>query len=265
MTFAPDYPWAIVYPAHPTNWYDPANHGGVPNRPRAFCLHTPEEPAGDNYPGTPIWFAGANRNGSTHYFVEAIEDPNRPGWCKVYQCVPESFGAIANGKTPDKPWPAWADRSTSLNWQTLSIEIEGKAATIHLTMTPMQLRTVVHLIQHRAAAHGFPVERTFGHYEVSSQRTDPGALFPWAELRRQLAGGIQEDELSAAEKQELANQRARSYLIDWLLRDVDVVPIAEEARPGSALGDILTVEFRAADGTSHGQAKIWMRPDVRRG
>lgn len=206
MSFPADYPWAIVWPAHPTNWYDPANHGGVPNRPRAFCLHTPEEPAGDNYPGTPIWFAGPNRNGSTHYFVEAIEDPNRPGFCKVYQCVPESFGAIANGKTADKPWPAWADRNTSLNWQTLSVEIEGYAHSIHQTLTPMQLKTVAHLVAHRAAHYGFPTDRShvFGHYEVSNQRTDPGARFPWDELIAMLAGGLPEEPRITKEDDDMA-------------------------------------------------------------
>lgn len=190
MTFQPGYPWAIVWPAHPTNWYDPANHGGVPNRPRAWCLHTPEEPDGDNYPGTPIWFAGPNRGGSTHYFVEDMPDPNHPGYSKVYQCVPESFGAIANGKTSDKPWPSWADRTTSLNWQTLSIEIEGKAATIHLTMSPMQLRTVAHLMVNRAMALRFDLGNTIGHYQVSSQRSDPGPLFPWAKLQAEIGALI---------------------------------------------------------------------------
>lgn len=191
-----DYPGAIPFWSHPTNIYFPVNHGNVENQPRAFCLHTPEEPAGDNYPGTPIWFAKPNVGGSTHYFVEAIEDPNRTGYCKVYQCVPETHGAIANGKTADKPWPSWADRSTSLNWQTLSVEIEGYAATIHETLTPMQLGTVVDLIKHRAAAHGFPTDRehVFGHYEVSSNRTDPGARFPWDELMRLLNEPEEEEE-----------------------------------------------------------------------
>lgn len=212
-----DYPWAIPFWSHPTNVYFPASHGGVPNKPRAFCLHTPEEPAGDNYPGTPIWFAKPNVGGSTHYFVEAIEDPNRPGFCKVYQCVPETHGAIANGKTIDKPWPDWADRRTSLNWQTLSVEIEGYAATIQNTLMPMQLHTVADLVAHRAAAHGFPTDRAhvFGHYEVASNRTDPGARFPWDAL----IAALQAEEPEEEEMFEV-----------WSYGFIDV-PLAPESNP----------------------------------
>ena len=72
MTFTADYAAAIVFPCHETNCYNPAGHGGVENAPRAFVIHTPEEPA-DDYPGTPHWFAiyhvDPKQRGSTHYFV----------------------------------------------------------------------------------------------------------------------------------------------------------------------------------------------------
>lgn len=206
LSFTADYPWAIVYPADSNNYY----HAGVApyyhseNQPRGFVLHTPEEPAGDNYPGTPIWFAKDllteyGYQATTHYFVEAIEDPKRPGYTKVYQCVPERDGAVANGVL-GKPYPAWASRSTSLNWQSLSVEIEGFAGSIDRTLTPMQLKTVAHLVAHRAAHYGFATDRqhVIGHYEVATNRTDPGPKFPWGELMRLLnEEPEEEDEMKA--------------------------------------------------------------------
>lgn len=193
-----DYPWAIPYWAHPNNYYRPENHGGIPNKPRGFVIHTPEEPAGDGYPGTPIWFQKDlptlyGYAASTTYFLEAVEDPNRPGFCKVYQCVPENCAAVANGVI-GKPYPAWADRNTSLNWQTLSLEWEGKAASIHQTIDAMQMRTAAHLIAHRAAFYGFDTDRehVIGHYQVSNERTDPGPRFPWDALMAELN---QEDDM----------------------------------------------------------------------
>lgn len=159
-----DYPGAIDYPAHPTNTLGP------PNTPKGFCLHTPEEPA-DGYPGTPYWFAQRHpgQEGSTTYFVSFL------GF--VYQCVSESVAAIANGVL-GKPYPAWANPAVSLNRQTLSVEIEGYAATIAQTITPAQRTALVNLIRHRCHAHGIPMDRAhiIGHYEVANNRSDPGTL-----------------------------------------------------------------------------------------
>src|SRR3990167_8757003 len=102
VSFTADYPGAIVYPAHASNYYTPAGHGGVPNRPRALFLHTPEEPS-DGHEYTPIFFADPNRQASTHYYADSDGD-----W---YQLVPEVCAAIANG-LKGKRLPAWADPNT---------------------------------------------------------------------------------------------------------------------------------------------------------
>lgn len=157
-----DYPGAIVIEAR--------NYGysGAINRPRAFCLHTPEEPA-DDHMTTPYYFARTTRQASTTYFVSFH------GF--VVQCVPEDEGAYANA-VEGKPYPAWADKTVNLNLQTLSVEIEGYAATIHQTMPrgSAQWKALVDLMAHRCEALNIPVGRTFGHFEVSNQRSDPGAL-----------------------------------------------------------------------------------------
>lgn len=169
MTFTPDSSLVThVVPAHPTNIYDPANHGGVPNHPRGLVLHTPQEPA-DDYESTPVYFSQPNRQASTHYYADNDGD--------IFQMVPERFGAIANGLR-NKPRPAWADPNTSLNWQTLSIEIEGYAATINNTVTLAQTLTVARWIADCARRYRIPVDRQhiIGHYEVADNRSDPGTL-----------------------------------------------------------------------------------------
>lgn len=199
MVFAANYPWAIVYPAHHTNFYPWQTHnGGVKAKHKAFFIHTPEEDA-DNYPGTPVWFAtyhaNPNQRGSTYYFVSYQLDERRPGFTKVYQCVHEDDGAIANGLTPGKPIPSWSDGS-SLNWQTDSVEVEGRAATIHQTLRvgpkgEAQWRSLIDLIMWCAYTHGYPMDREhiMGHYQVSVDRSDPGPQFPWDALIADLNGG----------------------------------------------------------------------------
>lgn len=172
MTFTADYPGAIVFPCHPTNQLGP------PNAPKGWCLHTPEEPA-DGYPSTPHWFAQEHpdRAGSTHYFVSYTGE--------IYQCVSEASAPIANGVL-GKPYPAWADPRVSLNRQTLSVEIEGYAANIRETLVvgSVQWDALVRLVKNRATAYGIPLDREhiIGHYEVSIDRSDPGAGFPWDAL-----------------------------------------------------------------------------------
>lgn len=164
------FPNAIVYPAHPTNYYTPAGHGGIPNNPKGLVLHTPEEPA-DNNPYTPKFFADPNRQASTHYFAAFTGD--------LYQMVPENCMAIANGVL-GKPYPAWADPATSLNWQTLNIEIEGYAANMSVTCPrgSKQWNLVVIWIAILCSKYHIPIDRDhiIGHYQVASNRTDPGTL-----------------------------------------------------------------------------------------
>jgi len=163
VTFPAQYPNAIVVAAHPTNILRPVN------KPKALFLHTPEEPV-DDYESTPRWFQRPNIGGSTHYYADSDGD--------IYQMVPEENGAIANG-LEGKPRPAWAD-ATSLNYQSLSIEIEGFAAAMHRTCPPgsRQWNAVRTWIVSRALVYRIPIDRAhvMGHYEVSNQRSDPGTL-----------------------------------------------------------------------------------------
>ena len=161
MSWLADYPGAIVVPAR---WFG----YGQPNRPKAWALHTPEEPA-DDHMGTPYYLQTTDRQASAHYFVSFH------GF--VCQLVPESEGAYANA-VEGKTYPVWADSKINLNLQTLSIEIEGMAATIHQTMprNSAQWNALVNLMAHRCKALNIPPGRTFPHKDVSIYRSDPGQL-----------------------------------------------------------------------------------------
>lgn len=159
-----DYPGAIVVEAKQYGY------GLWKNHPKAWCLHTPEEKP-DDYPATPYYFHNlTNRRASTHYFVSYLG--------LVFQCVPESEGAYANAREGIPGLFAWETPNWNLNLETLSVEIEGYAASIHTTMPrgSAQWNALVSLMAHRCQALGIPPERTFGHYQVSNQRNDPGQL-----------------------------------------------------------------------------------------
>lgn len=178
-----EFPDAIVFPAHPSN-YRTTDGAGNPRicTPKGFVLHTPEEPA-DGYAYTPVFFADPGRDASTTYF-SAFKRPKgfRTG---IYQCVPESAMAIANG-VKGKPYPKWADPNQSLNWQSNSCEIEGEADTIHETFIPgsEQFQDVTDLLRYHSKKYKYPPNREhiIGHYEVASDRRDPGQRFPWGYL-----------------------------------------------------------------------------------
>lgn len=160
----PDYPGAILVMAHPSNILRAAN------QPKVLVLHTPEEPA-DNVESTPYYFQRPNLGASTHYYADSDGD--------MYQMVAEINGAIANG-VRGKPYPAGTNSRASLNYQSLSIEIEGYAAGIALTMPRggVQWKAVVRWVASRAKKYGIPLVRSriIGHYEVANNRTDPGTL-----------------------------------------------------------------------------------------
>ena len=179
-----DYPGAINYQA------SIANYGGYgqPNTPKAIVLHTPEEPA-DGNESTPVWFANPAAGASTHYYADNDGD--------IYQMVVDIDCAWANGnragvnrtwKGVKDAWPPWAEAGVSLNCQTLSIEIEGYAATIGQTLTDVQFGSLAKWIKFKAAQYGIPLDRDhiIGHFEVATDRTDPGASFPWDRLMRDL-------------------------------------------------------------------------------
>ena len=164
--FAPDYPGAIVVPAFPGNVIDRFNF------PKGIVLHSPEEPV-DDIEVTPYYFARdlSPRRAYTHFYFDSDGD--------VYQMVPVSIGAVANG-VQGKPYPPWAIRTLSLNLQTENCEIEGYAAGMHRTCLrgSRQWNSVVKWIENRCRFHRIPItrERILGHYEVSDRRTDPGTL-----------------------------------------------------------------------------------------
>lgn len=177
MSFNPDYPGAIVFPAAP------GNYGGYGrgNTPKAIVLHTPEEPA-DDYESTPAWFANPQAGASTHYYLDNDGD--------VYQMVPESDCPWANGnrggvnrvwKGTIDAWPSWAEVGVSLNCQTISIEMEGYAASIGQTWNERQHASLIAWIRNVAYRHNIPLDRDHivGHFELATDRTDPGPTFPW--------------------------------------------------------------------------------------
>jgi N-acetyl-anhydromuramyl-L-alanine amidase AmpD len=175
-----DYPGAIWVPAHPNNY------GGyaVGNTPRALVLHTPEE-AADNDEVTPRWFQNPAAGGSTHYYAD--NDGDMYQMVRDYDCPwanGNSAGVNRTWKGARDQWPPWAQVGVSLNCQTLSVEIEGRAATIGETLTDRQFMAVVAWIRFKCDQYGIPRDRDhiIGHFEVSTDRTDPGRDFPWARL-----------------------------------------------------------------------------------
>lgn len=163
-TFEPDIPGVIVVPAHSTNILRAIN------RPVALVIHTPEEPA-DDVESTPRYFAFPNRNASTHYYTDNDGD--------LYQMVPEEHGAIANGLR-NRPRPIWAGASGSLNYRTLSNEVEGYARAMHRTC-PLGSRQWVSLrnwIISCALRYEIEISRVYivGHFELADNRSDPGTL-----------------------------------------------------------------------------------------
>ena len=143
-----------------------ANYGyGVPNRPKTWGFHTPEEPA-DSYPSTPEYLSTTDRDASYNYFVSYL------GF--IFQLVPESEGAYAHG-LDGKPAPSWSD-GTNLNLQSFSLSFEGHAATIHQTMLRggPQWKAGVQLVAHRTKALGLNLDIAFQHKDVSIYRSDCG-------------------------------------------------------------------------------------------
>jgi hypothetical protein len=161
MTFPADYPGAIVVEA--------ANYGyNVPNVPKGFVYHTPEEKADDD-PQTPGYIAGTTREASYTYFDSFL------GF--IFQLVPESEGAYANAVT-GKPYPSWANPTVNLNLQGISVSFEGFAHNIHLTMLrgSPQWSAGVKLVAHRAKALGINPRNWARHKDVSVNRSDTGQL-----------------------------------------------------------------------------------------
>jgi hypothetical protein len=184
-----DYPGAIVVEA--------ANYGyGVPNRPKRWGFHTPEEPA-DSYPSTPDYLATTDRDASYTYFASTL------GF--IFQLVPESQGAYAHG-LDGKPAPFWSD-GTNLNLQSLSLSFEGHAATIHLTMPrgSPQWNAAVDLVAHRTKALGLDLDSSFQHKDVSIYRSDCGQWDQAAFIADVIAKMEEDMAWTEAEKEHVEN------------------------------------------------------------
>jgi hypothetical protein len=170
--WTPEYPGAIVYPADRSNCL--IGVGWEPVAPTHIVYHTPQEKA-DTTPSTPVWFAqdhgDPNMAGSTNAFADWLGN--------IWECVPPYVTPIANGVL-GKPYPPGANPNINLNRASRSIEIEGFAHNIHVTMPRGggQWNTVVKWGAYQSALHGIPVDRDHhvGHYEVATNRTDPGTL-----------------------------------------------------------------------------------------
>lgn len=195
MSFQPDYPGAITdFRVNVSGFgYTAPGGGALVNVPRAIVLHTPEEPA-DDYESTPHYFAMPGVAAGTHYYLDNDGD--------IYQMLEESECPYANGnrggvnrtwKGQVDQWPPWATQGVTLNGQTISIEMEGYAASIGKTWTDAMHKSLVAWIHNVAARYGIPLDRDhiIGHFEVATDRVDPGSTFPWDRLMRDL----QEDDM----------------------------------------------------------------------
>lgn len=189
MTFTPDYPGAdTTFRVNASGYGYTTNGVALVNVPKAIVLHTPEEPA-DDYESTPHYFATPGVAAGTHYYLDNDGD--------VYQMLEESECPYANGnrggvnrtwKGAVDQWPPWATQGVTLNGQTLSIEMEGYAASIGKTWTDAMHNSLVAWIKNRAAHYGIPLDRDhiIGHFEVATDRVDPGSTFPWDRLMKDL-------------------------------------------------------------------------------
>ncbi len=194
----------IWRPAHPSNYSPAASrpYSGAARRIVAVCYHTPEEPW-DDHEVTPAWFANPKANASTHYYADSDGD--------LFQMVRDADMAWAQGvRSRDAilPRPAWwKSEYVSYNTCMLSIEIEGYAAQIGQTFTPgsRQFESVAAWSAFVCRKYGVPIDRQhhIGHSELTRQKSDPGADFPWPALLARieaLASNTMEQRFTALER-----------------------------------------------------------------
>ena len=172
--------WA---PADPANYSRPGPRAyrGAKRRQIAICYHTPEERF-DDTEVTPRVFQNPKHQASTGYYADSDGD--------LYQMVRDAHFAWGQGTrkwNTVQPRPAWwRDEYVSYNTCMLSIEIEGRAAEIGATFRPgtPQFQTVAAWSAHVCRRYRIPINRAHhvAHSELSTQRSDPGADFPWDSL-----------------------------------------------------------------------------------
>ncbi len=187
MTFTPDVPLdlvaphdVIVVPAHASNF----GYGRQRNIVRALGFHTPEEDV-DDIEFTPYYFArdlsAEGRRASTNYYGDSDGD--------LFQMVPDREGAFGHGVPYlRRHWkgeagrnPPWNSGGGVLNLRSLSIEIEGRAKTMHKTFKVggEQWRTVAKWAAFKCRQYHIPInrDRLFCHEEVDTWKRDPGLAY----------------------------------------------------------------------------------------
>ena len=203
--------WA---PAHPSNYWPASRrpYRGVQRRQLGICFHTPEEDA-DDVEVTPDWFQDERADASTGYYADSDGD--------IYQMVRDRDFPWAQGVRPAQrvsaSFPPWYDsaRHRSFNSCMLSIEIEGRAATIEdsLVIGGAQWHSLVRWSGFVAHKYGIPVDRDHfvAHSELATFKSDPGAGFPWY------------------------------YFMEWVGEEVDRL---ERRDSGADLGGVAALELR---------------------
>jgi hypothetical protein len=144
---------------------------------KALVLHTPEE-AADANEITPRYFAREGVMRSTHYYADNDGD--------LYQMVSDKDAAWGQGthdgnrvwKGQKGAWAPWVPAGGSNNQYSLGIEIEGYAGTIKDTLSRKQYGTVARWIAYKCWQYNIPMDRDHivGHYELATDKTDPGGL-----------------------------------------------------------------------------------------
>jgi|TARA_R110000824_G_scaffold10817_4_gene47350 N-acetyl-anhydromuramyl-L-alanine amidase AmpD len=168
--FREAYPAARTFyaPAHPSNYRSPRTD---PHPWRGIVWHTAEEDAHDGIFVAPWWFQQIHpgQEGSTYLALEGDGD--------LYQCVQFDDYAFAQGATlrnasgPDLL--ILSEGITNYNNGLMSVELEGRAATINETFTrgAAQWRTAVRFAAWFCLEHDIPIDRDhmLGHHEIPNQ------------------------------------------------------------------------------------------------
>lgn len=178
---------------------NPANYGqyGRFNTPRALVFHTPEEMP-DDYESTPVWFQNPAASASAHAYADndgdlyIMVDDIQAAWaCGTYSDYTDANGVFhpsnRHWKGNYRGWAPWNTEHISNNLLSLSIEIEGFAAT--LNMPEEQYQTVLRWAYEKCVRWSIPLDRDhlIGHGDLATDRTDPGGGFPWERLMADLA------------------------------------------------------------------------------
>lgn len=210
---------------------------------RALVLHTPEENA-DSHEATPDYFARRGVKRSTHDYADNDGD--------LFQMVSHADAAWGHGthagnrvwKGEPFKYPPWNPEHISNNQLSIGIEIEGRAATIHRTLSRAQYRTVALWIAYNAFTYSIPLDRdhVVGHYELAADKSDPG--------------GLPIDNLIASAKMLLKKGLVPGITTETSTDEIDLPLLLREAfRRGRDHG-LRAMEQAARDGASRAVAEV---------